>query len=194
MTELNTNELTILKACFDNAQDAAGGDFGFGDEIHNYVSDDFTQRQVAGLLSQLKRKGLIWIDGYKTQESSGTQITFPRFAFYVGIKAGILTEEEASHFEGFAGYQDMNGDPDEFDVPAQPEEKKETLRFGDVNEARMEAVAAEKRAKEWLELARQSCGADSFDARSEQYRIAAQDAVNARLAWLEIRNRFESGE
>ena len=55
--ELNEKELEVLKACADNALDAAGGDFGFGDEIKNYV--EMKDKQISGYLSQLSQKGLV---------------------------------------------------------------------------------------------------------------------------------------
>lgn len=116
MYQLNANEVLILKACMDNAQDAAGGDFGFSDEIHGYVSDDFSQNQVAGYLSQLQEKGLIYLDHCKTDTFDGNQITFPRFAFYVAMKAGALTEQAAMQFEQYQDYYDMNGNPDDYEV------------------------------------------------------------------------------
>lgn len=77
MTNLNENELKVLKACADNALDAAGGDFGFGDEVAEYLPE-MTGKQISGYLSQLSQKGMVDIDEFETMESSGTQITFPK--------------------------------------------------------------------------------------------------------------------
>ena len=95
---LNENELAVLKACADNAQDAAGGDFGFGDEISGYL-DNLSDRQVAGYLSDLQTKGLISIDGYKTNESSGTQITLTKESLEVLIANNVADVEYAKMFD-----------------------------------------------------------------------------------------------
>lgn len=194
MININANELTILKACLDNAQDAAGGDFGFSDEVHGYVSDGFSQHQVAGYLSQLQEKNLIWLDEYQTDTSEGKQITFPKATIIIAVQAGLLTENEATAYDCYHG-DELNGDPSEYDFerPATAE-PKETIKYGQIIEACKAAKDAEEEADSWLKIAKLSAGDESFDARTEQYREAAQRAIIARLAWLDIRNRFESGE
>lgn len=95
---LNENELRVLKACFENAQDAAGGDFGFTDELHGYLLD-MGDRQIGGYITDLQRKGMIYVDAYQTDESEGFQITFPREALEAAIAAGIINEKYAEDFD-----------------------------------------------------------------------------------------------
>lgn len=118
MTNLNGNELTILKAALDNAIDAAGGDFGFSDEIHGYVKDEFSKEQVAGYISKLNEKGLMWLDHCKTDTFDGNQTTFPRVTLLVMIKAGLIDEAYAEQFECWNYPDNNNGNVDDFDVPA----------------------------------------------------------------------------
>jgi len=72
--------------------------------------------------------------------------------------------------------------------------KGQTITYGQVADALVKAQNLEEEAQGWLSIAKVSAGGKAFDHRSEQYREAAQRAIVARLEWLDIRNRFESGE
>ena len=96
---LNANELKVLKACADNAMDAAGGDFGFTDEIHAYVKEDLSANQVKGYLSDLVKKGLIMIDSCKVDRDVVHQITFEKDTLEVLINEGMMTAMEANDFD-----------------------------------------------------------------------------------------------
>ena len=97
---LNANELKVLKACADNAMDAAGGDFGFTDEIHAYVKEDLSVNQVKGYLSDLLNKGLIMIDhGEINDGEKYSQITFEKDTLEVLINEGMMTAIEANDFD-----------------------------------------------------------------------------------------------
>jgi len=81
-----------------NLNDAAGGDFGFGDEISGYLNN-LNDKQVAGYLSALQSKGLISIDEFKTNESSGTQITLTKESLEILITNDVADIEYAKLFD-----------------------------------------------------------------------------------------------
>jgi len=58
MTALET---TVLAAMVQNALDAAGGDFGFMDEI-DYKALGLTAQQFGGVVTSLQTKGLVNVD------------------------------------------------------------------------------------------------------------------------------------
>lgn len=58
--KLNENEKAVLTAIINNAIDASGGDFALNDEIHHYTNGK-SRAQVAGYLSPLSKKGLIYV-------------------------------------------------------------------------------------------------------------------------------------
>ena len=61
MQQLNINERQVLQAMMDNAEDAAGGDFGFIDELGDYVS--MNPQALGGYITQLQSKGLVYVYG-----------------------------------------------------------------------------------------------------------------------------------
>lgn len=69
-----------------------------------------------------------------------------------------------------------------------------TMKYGQIIEAKKEAILAEKEAESWLHIARMTAGHELFDTRIEQYQIAAERAIKARIEWLNVRNDFESGK
>ena len=95
---LNNNELGVLKACADNALDAAGGDFGFTDEVPAYVPE-LSANQVKGYLSILQKKGLIMIDSNEVDGEEIHQITLDKDSLDELINHAIVDVEYAEQFD-----------------------------------------------------------------------------------------------
>jgi len=57
VTNLNVNERKTLRSCLASAR-GNGYDFGFTDEIQ---IEGLNQKQIGGYLSQLIKKGFIWV-------------------------------------------------------------------------------------------------------------------------------------
>lgn len=97
--KLNTNEVGMLRAIATNAMDAAGGDFGFTDEIPAYIPE-LDRHQVNGYLSDLEKKGLIMIDhGEINDGEKYSQITFEKDLLEILINEGMMTAIEANDFD-----------------------------------------------------------------------------------------------
>lgn len=62
---LTERERASLVATLQNMLDAAGGDFGFTDEIVRDLADRETVKAAEGLLGSLTAKGLIFVDHHK---------------------------------------------------------------------------------------------------------------------------------
>ena len=95
---LNNNEMGVLKACADNALDAAGGDFGFTDEVPSYVPE-LSRNQVKGYLSDLSKKGLIMIDHEKIDGKMVHQITLDKEALDILLEANMANKEYVEQFD-----------------------------------------------------------------------------------------------
>lgn len=70
----------------------------------------------------------------------------------------------------------------------------ETMTYGQVAEAAIDAKELEAHAETCLGLAKISADSELFETRKEQYKAAAEEAIKARLKWLDVRNDFESGK
>ncbi len=68
---LNEYERYVLKGAMENMEDAAGGDFGFSDEVKDYC-ERLKPAQVAGYLSALLQKNILSID----EEFGQTEVWF----------------------------------------------------------------------------------------------------------------------
>lgn len=95
---LNTKELGVLKACATNALDAAGGDFGFTDEVPAYVPE-LSANQVKGYLSDLQTKGLISIDTNVVDGEKISQLTLEREALVTLVEANMADTEFVEQFD-----------------------------------------------------------------------------------------------
>ena len=59
-TNLNTNEVAVLKAIVDASIKYADGDFTYFDEVMEQITD-LTDKQVKGYISQLAQKKYIYV-------------------------------------------------------------------------------------------------------------------------------------
>ena len=96
---LNDKELMVLKACADNALDAAGGDFGFTDEVPAYIKEHLTTNQVKGYLSSLQSKGMIMIDSEYVDNRKITQLTLDKDSLIELVNAGLVDDEYVQEFD-----------------------------------------------------------------------------------------------
>ncbi len=88
----------MLKACADNALDAAGGDFGFTDEVPSYIPE-LSSNQVKGYLSDLQKKGLIMIDHVKIDGKMIHQITLDKDSLKTLLEANMADKEYVEQFD-----------------------------------------------------------------------------------------------
>ena len=95
---LNDKEIGVLKACADNALDAAGGDFGFTDEVPAYVPE-LDANQVKGYLSQLQSKGYICIDESYVDNRTLKQVTLYKEALELLVEANMADQEYVERFD-----------------------------------------------------------------------------------------------
>ena len=98
--KLNKNELNVLKACVDNAMDAAGGDFGFTDEVVANGVDGLSKSQIKGYLSALQKK-YIDIDSCRIDNGVVHQITFQKDSLEALIEANLINVDYAEEFEAW---------------------------------------------------------------------------------------------
>lgn len=59
-TNLNTNEIAVLKSIVDASIKYTGGEFTYFDEVMEQIND-LTDNQVKGYISQLKQKNYILV-------------------------------------------------------------------------------------------------------------------------------------
>lgn len=97
----NDNELLMLKAIADNAQDVAGGDFAYSNDIPAYVNGTLTGNQVKGYLSSLEKKGVIFLDSITVDGMTFHQITFEKRLLEILIENRMLTVIEAEDYDAW---------------------------------------------------------------------------------------------
>lgn len=96
---MNKNELNVLKAVMDNAQDCSGGDFAFTDETLENGVEGLTANQIKGYFSALQSKGMIYISESSSYESGDCQTEFDKEPLEELLKAGLVDEAYCKEFE-----------------------------------------------------------------------------------------------
>lgn len=95
-TNLNSNEIKVLKAVCLSSEDIAGGDFTDFNELMNYISD-MEEKQVKGYLSQLKQKNYIQVNRIfgLVQINNGSLVDhLSEYKFEDEVKDEVKEEEE----------------------------------------------------------------------------------------------------
>lgn len=90
-TNLNQNETKVLNAVHQNTMDCTGGEFGWTNEIEH---EDFSQRQIAGYLSSLQKKGMIII--WDNASDSGSDVNENQVELTEAGLAAIEIKTEAN--------------------------------------------------------------------------------------------------